>query len=137
MPTFYAFKRFFMPHPIDKLVGSRIRQGRWVRGLTQQQLGEASGCKFQQIQKYETAANRVSASRLWGISRALDMPLSYFFDNEDHADAAASPALDRESAELLRAMSMLPRAKRQAVLDLAKSMAESEARTLSRNNPPR
>ena len=54
-------------HPVDVHVGSRIRQRRWMTGMTQQQLAEKVGIKFQQIQKYETGMNRVSASRLWDI----------------------------------------------------------------------
>ena len=57
-----------MKHPVDVHVGKRIRHRRWVIGMTQQQLAERVGIKFQQIQKYETGMNRVSASRLWDIS---------------------------------------------------------------------
>lgn len=68
-----------MAHPVDVNVGKRIRHRRWLVGMTQQQLAEQVGIKFQQIQKYETGANRVSASRLWDISEALDVPVSFFF----------------------------------------------------------
>ena len=57
-----------MPHKVDIHVGQRLRQRRWLVGMTQQGLAEMVGIKFQQIQKYETGANRVSASRLWDIS---------------------------------------------------------------------
>ena len=57
-----------MTHPVDKHVGKKIRQRRWLVGMTQQQLAAEVGIKFQQIQKYETGANRVSASRLWDIA---------------------------------------------------------------------
>ena len=69
-----------MAHPVDVHVGKRIRHRRWLVNMTQQQLAERVGIKFQQIQKYETGANRVSASRLWQISRALDVAISYFFE---------------------------------------------------------
>lgn len=111
-----------MPHPIDKLVGSRIRQGRWLRGITQQQLGDAAGCKFQQIQKYETGANRVSASRLWDIAQALDLPVTYFYDDGERTTSQAELVIDRETAELLRAILAVPDDKRQAVLELVRSM---------------
>lgn len=113
-----------MPHPIDKLVGSRIRQGRWLKGMTQAQLGEAASCKFQQIQKYETGANRVSASRLWEIARALDKPVTYFFEGDEWPEAATLPTVDRKTAEMLQVLMALPETKRQAVLDLARSMLE-------------
>ena len=61
-----------MVHVVDVHVGKRIRQRRWLTGMTQQKLAEMVGIKFQQIQKYETGANRVSASRLWDIADALE-----------------------------------------------------------------
>jgi transcriptional regulator with XRE-family HTH domain len=63
-----------MTHPTDALVGRRIRQARLMRGQTQEQVAAKIGVKFQQLQKYETAMNRVSASRLKMIAGALDMP---------------------------------------------------------------
>lgn len=59
-------------HPIDVLVGKRIRHQRWKLGMTQALLADQIGVKFQQVQKYETGANRISASRLWQVARALD-----------------------------------------------------------------
>ena len=72
-----------MTHPVDVHVGKRIRHRRWLVGMTQQQLAEQVGIKFQQIQKYETGANRVSASRLWDIADALEVPVSFFFEGID------------------------------------------------------
>jgi transcriptional regulator with XRE-family HTH domain len=69
-----------MKHPVDVHVGKRIRHRRWMVGMTQQQLAEHVGIKFQQIQKYETGMNRVSASRLWDIAETLSVPVSFFFD---------------------------------------------------------
>ena len=56
-----------MKHPVDSHVGQRVRQRRWLLGMTQQNLDEKVGIKFQQIQKYETGTNRISSSRLWDI----------------------------------------------------------------------
>ncbi len=67
------------PHPTDVSVGQRIRIGRQIAGLTQTELGEAVDVKFQQIQKYETAANRVSASRLLDIANALGVTIEWLF----------------------------------------------------------
>ncbi len=75
-----------MTHPVDVHVGKKIRQRRWLTGMTQQQLAEQVGIKFQQIQKYETGANRVSASRLWDISDALEVPVSFFFEGLEAAE---------------------------------------------------
>ena len=57
-----------------------MRQRRWLLGITQQQVAEQVGIKFQQIQKYETGANRVSSSRLWDISEVMEVPVSFFFE---------------------------------------------------------
>lgn len=69
-----------MAHPIDIHVGKRLRQRRCLLGLTQQKLATAVGIKFQQIQKYESGANRVSASRLWALANAMGVSVAYFFD---------------------------------------------------------
>ena len=69
-----------MKHSVNIHVGRRVRHCRWMQGMTQQQLGDKVGVKFQQIHKYETGANRISASRMWGIAAALDVPVTFFFD---------------------------------------------------------
>ncbi len=69
-----------MKNPIDLHVGQRLRHRRWMLGLTQQELAQAVGIKFQQIQKYESGINRMSASRLWDVANALGVSVSYFFD---------------------------------------------------------
>lgn len=68
-----------MPHPVDIHVGQRLRQRRWMLGLTQQQLGERVGIRFQQVQKYETGENRMSASRLFDLAAALNVPVAHFY----------------------------------------------------------
>ena len=67
--------------PIDAHVGSRMRLRRTLMGLSQERLGEALGLTFQQVQKYERGVNRVSASRLFDLSRVLDVPISFFYDD--------------------------------------------------------
>jgi transcriptional regulator with XRE-family HTH domain len=114
-----------MTHPVDTHVGKRIRHRRWMNGTTQEQLAHAVGIKFQQIQKYETGANRVSASRLYDIGRALGVPVAWFFEGLDGATVA--PEIDRETAEMLRVVLSLSPAQRRAVLDLARSMAAEVA----------
>ena len=78
-----------MAHAVDVHVGKRIRHRRWMNGTTQQKLADAVGIKFQQIQKYETGMNRVSASRLWDIAHALDVPVTFFFQGLDQDQPAA------------------------------------------------
>lgn len=85
-----------MTHPIDAQVGKRIRHRRWMLGMTQMLLASRIGVKFQQVQKYETGANRISASRLWEVSKALDVPIVYFFEDHEmpeRSKAAASEHL--------------------------------------------
>jgi transcriptional regulator with XRE-family HTH domain len=68
------------PNPIDIHVGSRVRMRRMLVGMSQEKLGDQLKLTFQQIQKYEKGANRIGASRLYQISRALDVPVDYFYD---------------------------------------------------------
>lgn len=68
---------------IDVHLGRRLRRRRRLLGLTQQQLGEQVGVRFQQIQKYECGANRLSAARLWELAEALKIPVGYFYDGLD------------------------------------------------------
>lgn len=116
-----------MTHPVDVHVGKRIRRRRWLAGVTQQHLAEQVGIKFQQIQKYETGANRVSASRLWDIADALDVPVAYFFDGYDESGEAPSPMAnpdDKEAADLLRSYYAIPEAQRRKLFDLARVLSE-------------
>src|SRR5580698_8757948 len=69
-----------LPNPIDLHVGARIRLRRRMQGVSQEKLADALGLTFQQVQKYERGANRVSASKLYEIAAALRAPVAYFFD---------------------------------------------------------
>src|SRR5580658_1025622 len=80
------------PNPIDVHVGSRVRLRRNMLGLSQEKLGEAIHLTFQQVQKYERGANRIGASRLLELSRVLDVPVSFFFDETDPVRAPAIPS---------------------------------------------
>jgi len=105
-------------------------------GMTQQQLAEGVGIKFQQIQKYETGMNRVSASRLWDISEALDVPVAFFFEGLDGAEdsetsAAASAQgdmlVDKEALELVRSYYAIPETQRRRLFDLARVLSDAAA----------
>src|SRR5215211_6621703 len=78
------------PNPIDVRVGARLRLRRKIVGLSQEKLGEAIGLTFQQVQKYEHGANRIGASRLHELSRVLDVPISFFFNDTDPVRAPAT-----------------------------------------------
>src|SRR5690242_4913336 len=112
------------PNPTDVHVGSRVRLRRTLLGMSQESLGEAIGLTFQQVQKYERGANRISASRLFEMARVLEVPISYFFDDiqDPGSEAAraqgdagqgpegavsegrsADPLARRETLELVRA----------------------------------
>src|SRR3982074_632911 len=69
------------PNPVDVHVGSRVRLRRTLLGMSQEKLGEAIGLTFQQVQKYERGAHRTGASRLHELSRVLDVPVGFFFDD--------------------------------------------------------
>jgi transcriptional regulator with XRE-family HTH domain len=120
-----------MKHPVDVHVGKRIRHRRWMVGMTQQQLAEKVGIKFQQIQKYETGMNRVSASRLWDISEALDVPVSFFFEGiEEHRQSNAGSTVpgdimaDKEAMELVRSYYAIPENQRRRLFDLARVLSD-------------
>ncbi|WP_306153292.1 helix-turn-helix domain-containing protein [Roseovarius sp. MMSF_3281] len=122
-----------MPHPVDVHVGKRIRHRRWLVGMTQQQLAERVGIKFQQIQKYETGANRVSASRLWDIGDALDVEVSFFFEGlenetgqrDDAAEGVPTDLLgDKEALDLVRSYYAIPENQRRRLFDLARVLSD-------------
>lgn len=120
-----------MTHPVDVHVGKKIRQRRWLTGMTQQQLAEQVGIKFQQIQKYETGANRVSASRLWDISDALDVPVSFFFEGlETDADSGSTQSVpsdimaDKEALDLIRSYYAIPENQRRRLFELARVLSD-------------
>ena len=121
-----------MGHPVDIHVGKRIRQRRWMLSLTQQQLADKVGIKFQQIQKYETGMNRVSASRLWDIATALQAEVSFFFDGlegpEENADMADLPKdilANKEALELVRCYYAMPENQRRRLFDLARVLSDT------------
>ncbi|HWB48796.1 MAG TPA: helix-turn-helix transcriptional regulator [Stellaceae bacterium] len=129
------------PNPIDVHVGSRVRLRRNMLGLSQEKLGEAIGLTFQQVQKYERGANRIGASRLLELSRVLDVPVSFFYDETDPVRAPAiptgfaespqegfdsDPMRRRETLELVEAYyNIEDNATRRRLYDLAKSLAAS------------
>jgi transcriptional regulator with XRE-family HTH domain len=136
------------PSPIDVHVGSRIRLRRTLLGMSQERLGEALGLTFQQVQKYERGVNRVGASRLFDLSRVLDVPISFFFDDMPESVASTlGPPMSRrtsgfnetqdgfgddtlsrrETLELVRAYYRITDpAVRKRVFDLIKSMGPAE-----------
>jgi transcriptional regulator with XRE-family HTH domain len=117
-----------MSDDIDEHLGRRLRRRRRLLGLTQQQLATACGVRFQQIQKYECAANRMSASRLWQLAQVLDVPVSYFYDGFGEPRDANGRGRDgevftrKETRDLIRAYYSLSERPRRRLLDLAKSL---------------
>jgi transcriptional regulator with XRE-family HTH domain len=134
--------RLGKPNPIDIHVGSRVRLRRTLLGLSQEKLADAIGLTFQQVQKYERGANRIGASRLYELSKVLDVPVSFFFDDmaaelsgrraahgagmSESAQVPFEPdaLAKRETLELVRAYYRItdPHV-RKKVADLVKTMA--------------
>lgn len=133
------------PNPIDVHVGSRVRLRRTLLGMSQEKLGEAIGLTYQQVQKYERGMNRIGASRLFDLSRVLDVPVSFFFDDmpenvasapvddddEGGADDRVSacepdPMAKRETLELVRAYYRIgdPRV-RKSIFEATKAIANA------------
>ncbi|WP_425410403.1 helix-turn-helix domain-containing protein [Hyphococcus sp.] len=128
------------PHPVDVYVGQRVKLRRMAMGLSQEKLGKAMELTFQQIQKYEKGANRISASKLYELGQELEVPIQFFYDgygpephyaggfaeteNEDpFMELIQSP----EGVQLCRYFASIkdPDVKKR-VLDLVKSIAETE-----------
>ena len=108
----YAAGRGEGPHPVDRHVGLRIRMRRKEIGVSQERLAEALGITFQQVQKYERGANRVSASKLWEIAGALRTPIAYFYEglgDSDQGQRGASAQDFMLSSEGLELMAAFPR----------------------------
>jgi len=117
-------------------VGARLRQIRTLRGTSQEQLAEMLGLTFQQVQKYERGANRVSASRLFELARVLDVPIMWFFEELDpkqgqraaerRSETASEEAMSRrETLELVRVYYQIEDPKlRRKLYEMAKALAE-------------
>lgn len=137
-----SVRRTGKPNPVDVHVGSRVRLRRTLLGLSQEKLGDALGLTFQQVQKYERGANRIGASRLFDLSRVLDVPVSFFFDDMSLDAAERKPAVEididdmsqhgfdvdpmarRETLELVRAYYRIKDPLvRKRVFELAKALA--------------
>ena len=128
---------------VDVHVGKRVRLRRTLLGMSQEQLGASLNITFQQVQKYERGANRISASRLWDISQILDVQISYFFDdmtddtmrssprrvsrgeNTDlDDDNVRDPMARRETLELVRTYYSIESSKvRKRISEMVKSLA--------------
>lgn len=139
-----ATKKKGRANPIDEYVGMQLRQRRALLGMSQERLAEQVGITFQQIQKYENGANRVSASRLYEFSRVLDIPVSFFFENFGHNPLSKMPSFAlsdneqagfegpedimkrKETLELIRVYYSIENPKlRKDLFKLVKSMAEN------------
>ncbi len=120
------------PHPVDRHVGLRIRMRRKEMGVSQERLAEALGITFQQVQKYERGANRVSASKLWEIAGTLRTPVSYFYDGLDGQAGGAGQQTSAQaflsSSEGLELLAAFPRivepAIRRKLVELVRVVAE-------------
>lgn len=114
---------------VDIFVGARIRAQRIALGMSQTELGDMIGVRFQQVQKYESGINRVSASRLWTIADALGVDISYFFDGIDNPPAERIEAgedsnflSDPRAIETARLFHSLPENQKDAVLGFLRSL---------------
>jgi transcriptional regulator with XRE-family HTH domain len=128
------------PNPIDKHVGARLRMRRLLVGMSQEKLGESLGITFQQIQKYEKGANRVSASRLQQLGQVLEVPAAFFFEGlgtpttSGFAEPAARDYVvdflsTSEGLQLNRSFALIRDAKvRKRILDLVASLADAPAK---------
>ncbi len=143
------------PNPVDIHVGARVRLRRTLLGLSQEKLGEAIGLTFQQVQKYERGANRIGSSRLFDLSRVLDVPVGFFFEDmpnnvssrspaqvrggelstqgaaDDRASYEADPMARRETLELVRAYYKIKDSSvRKKLFDMTKALGNAAAKEI-------
>jgi transcriptional regulator with XRE-family HTH domain len=121
------------PHLVDIHVGARIRMRRKSMGLSQTQLADSVGITFQQLQKYERGANRVSASKLYGMAVTLQTSVAWFFEGMPPLDSVVdgdkrTMAVRRfmateEGVELASLVPQLPLSQRLQILALAKTLS--------------
>ncbi len=119
-----------MARPVDVHVGQRVRQRRWMVGMTQQQLGDRVGIKFQQIQKYEAGTNEIRTSQMRDIAAALEVPVTFFFEGldgqvPDTGEARGDILTDKEALDLVRAYYAIPEHQRRRLFDLARVLSEA------------
>lgn len=114
-------------HAVDRYVGQRIRELRVMKQMTQAWLGDLLGISFQQLQKYETAANRVSASRLCDIADALDVPAAYFFEDLGSGRPRDDVAKNRDEYALLTSYRAMPESLQESILATVESIGEGRA----------
>lgn len=103
---------------VDAAVGRNIRKLRHIAGMTQEQLANAIGVKFQQVQKYETGANRIAASRLVSVCKTLQCGLEQIFEGIDDVVGGDLPTIPAEELDMLAAFRKLPAEKRQSLMTL-------------------
>lgn len=112
-----------MTHSVDKHVGQAVRAARQLSGLSQSELGDAIGVKFQQVQKYETGVNRISSSKLWDISQRLGVPISMFFPmSEGKRKGADFVDISLKDARLISSILRLPEGQRVAIAELVEAL---------------
>ena len=110
---------------MDRTIGAKIRMRRSELGMTQTDLAKAIGVTFQQVQKYENGTNRVGGSRMAGVAKALEVPVSYFFDQTAAETEAGSGSLlnTRGAVSLLRAYAAIKeQSQRAALVNLARAL---------------
>ncbi len=115
------------PRPVDAHVGGRVRLRRTLLGLTQEKLGAAISLTFQQVQKYERGTNRIGSSRLYELSKVLDVPVSFFFDDMPPEVAGGFPGLPAGTTEVRRAAYEIDTLPRRQSLELARAYSRIES----------
>lgn len=141
MPKTAEVKKKGRAGSLDEFIGTRLRQRRALMGMTQEKLADAVGITFQQVQKYENGANRISAGRLFEFSNILDVPVDYFYDGAKGGKKTAAGLAEsgqspfegpedimqrKETLELIRVYYSIQSPKlRKDLFNLVKSMAES------------
>ena len=123
------------PNPVDVHVGKRVRERRVSLGMTQTDIGEYLRLTFQQIQKYERGANRLSASKLWALSHFFKVPVEWFFEGLGKAGKGREDMMTRpEARQLAKYYSTCPASTRKRLLALIRATADMRGMGGRRNS---
>lgn len=130
-----------IPHPVDVHVGGQVRMRRVLLGMSQEKLGEELGLTFQQVQKYEKGSNRIGASRLFDVSRILEVPIAYFYEGlggsseqqgglaeDSQSRYMAEFAQSNDCVQLMKAFIQIKQPHvRRSVIQFVKNLADSKS----------
>ncbi|MCK5930929.1 MAG: helix-turn-helix transcriptional regulator [Fulvimarina manganoxydans] len=112
---------------IDQLIGACLKRGRLIAGLSREKLSGQLGISWQQLQKYETGGNRISAGRLFEIARILERPIDFFDGADEHVGTIIDHPTTSETAVLIRELKSLPKKRQMEIVPHLRAVVKAFA----------